>query len=173
MEGGLREAKDGLREAARIIPDGAGYSGSDGSFPPRPEEDVMSEATHAMARRWMHEVWNERREATIDELMAPDGVGHIEGGEVIGPGPFREYRAAMLATFPDLRLTVEDSLADADSVVVRWKATGTHRGDALGVPATGREVAFSGMTWFRVADGRFVEGWDAWNMGGLLASLAS
>lgn len=131
----------------------------------------MTEMNQAFARRWMHEIWNERREETIDELMAPEAVGHVESGTVIGSGPFKEYRAALLNAFPDLRISVEDAISNEDSVVVRWRVTATHLGDGLGMAATGRPVSFGGMTWFRISDGRAVEGWDAWNMGGLLESL--
>ena len=132
----------------------------------------MTLENQAFARRWMNEIWNERNEGTIDELMAPEAVGHVESGTVVGSGPFKEYRAALLAAFPDLRITVEDAISRDDAVVVRWRVTGTHGGDGLGIPATGREVSFGGMTWFRLENGRAVEGWDSWNMGGLLASLS-
>ena len=131
----------------------------------------MSVENHEFARRWMNEIWNERRDETVEELMAPDAIGHVESGEMIGREPFLAYRAALLNAFPDLRITVEDTVADDQSVVVRWRVNGTHRGEGLGIPPTGREVSFSGMTWFRVMNGRAVEGWDSWNMGGLLESL--
>jgi steroid delta-isomerase-like uncharacterized protein len=131
----------------------------------------MSQANHDLARRWMQEIWNERNDATIDELMHPESIGHVEGGEVTGPEPFKAYRAALLDAFPDLQVTVEDTMANDDAVVIRWRVDGTHRGDGLGVPATGRRVSFAGMTWMRIADGRAVEGWDSWNHGGLLTSL--
>ena len=131
----------------------------------------MSEANRQFARRWMHEIWNERKEETIDELMAPDAVGHVESGTVIGSAPFKQYRASLLNAFPDLCVSVEDVISNEDSVAVRWCVTATHLGDGLGIPATGRPVSFAGMTWFRLADGRAVEGWDAWNLGGLLDSL--
>jgi steroid delta-isomerase-like uncharacterized protein len=131
----------------------------------------MTAENREFARRWMNEIWNERRDETVEELMAPDAIGHVESGEVIGREPFLAYRAALLNAFPDLRITVEDTLADDESVVVRWRVNGTHQGDGLGVPPTGRGVSISGMTWFRVRDGRAVEGWDSWNMGGLIESL--
>jgi steroid delta-isomerase-like uncharacterized protein len=133
----------------------------------------MSSANAALARRWFEEVWNQRRTQTIDDLLAPEGVGHLEGQETRGPEPFKAARAALLGAFPDLRVTVEATLAEGDDVVVRWSAAGTHQGDQLGVPASGRRARFRGMTWLRFNRGRIVEGWDSWNLGGLLQDLSA
>lgn len=130
-----------------------------------------AEANRTLAKRWMEEVWNQRRVETIDELLLPQSIGHMEGGEVRGPAQFKVVRASLLETFPDLRVIVEDTVADGDHVVVRWRVTGTHRGAALGFPATGREVNFRGMTWMTFHDGALVEGWDAWNQGALYQDL--
>lgn len=125
----------------------------------------------AVARRWFEEVWNQRREATVHELMLPSGVGHLEGGTVQGVEQFLAMRALLLEAFPDLRITVEDLIAHGDDVAVRWNVTGTHRGASLGFSATHRPVAFRGMTWLRIQKGRIVEGWDAWNQGAVFAEL--
>ncbi|HVT45829.1 MAG TPA: ester cyclase [Thermoanaerobaculia bacterium] len=126
----------------------------------------------ALARRWFQEVWNDRIDATVYELLPPHSVGHLEGGlDVRGAGEFMPVRASLFEAFPDLHVTVEETVAQADNVVVRWSAAGTHRGDSLGVPATGRAVSFRGLTWLRFEDGKLAEGWDAWNQGSLLQKL--
>jgi len=125
----------------------------------------------AVARRWFEEVWNQRREGTVRELMMPTGVGHLEGGTVRGVEQFLAMRSLLLEAFPDLRITVENVIANGDDVAVRWNVTGTHRGSSLGFTATHRPVSFRGMTWLRVQNGRIVEGWDAWNQGALFAEL--
>jgi predicted ester cyclase len=132
---------------------------------------MREEENRCLAMRWFEEVWNARREAMIDEVMKPDSIGHMEGMKVIGPVEFKTARAALLTAFPDLRVFVEGTVAEGDVVVVRWKATGTHRGLGFGVQATGTAVEFRGMTWFVIVDGRFIEGWDAWNQGALVESL--
>jgi steroid delta-isomerase-like uncharacterized protein len=126
-----------------------------------------------LARRWMREVWNERREETIDELLLPTSIGHMEGGDVVGPAGFRAVRAVLLDAVPDLRVVVEDAIAEGDAVALRWQATGTHRGGGFGFPATGRPVRVRGLSWLCFADGRLVEGWDSWNLGALLEELRS
>jgi steroid delta-isomerase-like uncharacterized protein len=128
-------------------------------------------ANAALARRWFEEVWNQRKDDTVTELMADVCDGHMEGGDVHGPAEFLAARAALLAAFPDIRVKVEDVVSEGDKVVVRWSASGTHKGDELGVAASGRKASFRGMSWIRFANGKVVEGWDSWNMGRLLQEL--
>jgi predicted ester cyclase len=127
----------------------------------------------ALAIRWMEDNWNLRREAVIDELMHPDGVGYMEGMRVNGPADFRVVREELLSAFPDLRLELEAVIAQDDIVAVRWRLRATHTGPGLGVRASGRPVDCVGSTWLRFADGKIVEGHDTWNQGALLAALAA
>jgi steroid delta-isomerase-like uncharacterized protein len=132
----------------------------------------MSAGSAALARRWMDEVWNQRRAETVHELLTAESVGHTEAGDLTGPGPFlARVHGPLLAAFPDLNVHIEDALEQGEQVVVRWLATGTHRGDSLGCPATGRPVRFRGMTWLRCRGGKLIEGWDCWNQGGLMEQL--
>ena len=131
----------------------------------------MNEANQTRSQRWFLEGWNERNLATVDELLDDDCAGHMESGDVNGVDAFKAARADILAMFPDLTFTVEDMVSDADDVVIRWRATGTHAGDGHGLKATRKPVTFSGITWHRYRDGKLVEGWDAWNQGGLMMQL--
>ncbi len=125
-----------------------------------------------LAIRWFDEVWVKRRREAIFEMLGPEAVGHTEHGDTLGPEPFAQIHAAFLTAFPDLTLVVEDVLAEGDHAVIRWSFSGTHRGDFLGVAATGRVVMAKGMTWHRFEDGRLVEGWDSWNADGLMRQLS-
>lgn len=131
----------------------------------------MSEANRKLATRWMREVWNDRIEATIDEILAPDVVGHMEGIDIHGPAEFRAVRSALLSAFPDIQITVDGTVAEGDCVVVRWRVVGTHLGEGLGFAASSQSVAFRGMSWMRFKDGKVTETWDSWNQGALLAKL--
>ena len=124
-----------------------------------------------IARRWFREVWVEGGEATVDELLARDAIGWMEGRDVHGRQDFQNARRQLLDTFPDLAITVEDVVEQDDKVVVRWNVQATHRGPGLGVPATNRRVSFRGMTWMELRDGQIVRGWDSWNLGGLIQTL--
>jgi len=136
-----------------------------------PGDPMNEQSNMARARRWFTEVWNERLDATVHELLDPQAVGYLEGLVSRGIPKFFEARSYILGAFPDFQLTIEDMIAEEDNVVARWTAHGTHRGDNLGMPATGTHVHFRGMTWLRFADGRIVEGWDSWNQGRLVTDL--
>jgi steroid delta-isomerase-like uncharacterized protein len=126
----------------------------------------------ALARKWFEEVWNQRRDATVVELLADPCEGHMEGGEIRGPQEFLAARAALLGAFPDLRVVVDGTLAERDEVAIRWSASGTHRGDELGPKASHRPISFRGISWVRFGGGRIVEGWDSWNLGKLLDEMS-
>jgi len=124
-----------------------------------------------LARKWFDEVWNQRMDSTVHELLHPNVVGHMEGLEVRSPADYLQARAALLDAFPDLRVTVEAVISEGDDVVVRWSATGTHGGPGLGFAPSLRQARFRGMSWMVFSDGRIVEGWDSWNQGLLLQQL--
>jgi steroid delta-isomerase-like uncharacterized protein len=131
----------------------------------------MTQDIRGLARRWFEENWNRRREEVVDELLAPTAIGHMEGVEVHGCEEFKAVRAGLLGAFPDLEIEVEDAIAEGDQVAVRWAVRATHLGEHFGFAASGKPVRFRGITWLRFADGRIVEGWDAWNQGELMQRL--
>lgn len=131
----------------------------------------MSSRNRQTSRRWFEEVWNERNDEAAGQMMTPDAVGHSEAGNMVGLDEFLAFRNRFLDAFPDLRFEVESTMADGDDAAVRWVARGTHSGDALGFPPCNRPVEIRGMSWLCFEDGRMIEGWDSWNMGGLMQHL--
>jgi steroid delta-isomerase-like uncharacterized protein len=132
---------------------------------------MIDERNAALARRWFDEVWNQRRDDTVHELLHPEAIGHLEGLVTHGIEKFFEARSYITGAFPDLELTLDDLIAKDDNVVVRWSLEGTHRGENLGIPPTGERVRFRGMTWLRFRNGQIVEGWDSWNQGRVVGEL--
>ena len=127
-----------------------------------------------LMRRWFKEVWNEGRTQTIYDLLAPDAVaiGELEDGSRLrGPAEFVPFVERIRGAFPDINVVVEDAFGAEDKVVVRWSATMTHRGDHLGMPATGERVRISGMTIARIGDKQIIEGWDNWDQLGMLKQI--
>ena len=133
----------------------------------------MPESNAELARRWFEEVWNQRKDATVHELLHPEVIAQMEGLDVRSPAHYLEARAALLDGFPDLRVTVEAVVAESDQAVTRWSATGTHLGPGLGIAPSRRKVSFRGITWLVFSNGRIVKGWDSWNQGLLLQQLTA
>lgn len=127
-----------------------------------------------LMRRWFREVWNEGKEQTIFDLLSTDAVGHgqlEDGSELRGPSQFLPLVERLRGAFPDINITVEDAFGVDDKVVVRWSATMTHRGDHMGMPATGKDVRITGMTITRIRDKKIVEGWDNWDQLAMLKQI--
>ena len=131
----------------------------------------MSEDIKGLVRRWFDEVWTEGRVASIDALMAPSCVVHGLGKEMRGPEAFKPFHSAYRSAFPDVKINVDHMVAEGDIVAARWSGTGTHGGDGLGFPATGRQVQLSGMTFVRIQNGKLVEGWNVFDQLGMLQQL--
>lgn len=76
-----------------------------------------------------------------------------------------------LAAFPDFHATIEDMVAEGDKVVVRVTATGTHQGDFMGIPATGKPFKYQEIHIARIADGKMAEHWGVEDTLGMLQQL--
>lgn len=135
----------------------------------------MSAVNKALARRLVEEAFNEGRLDVTEELVASDFVGHDPSlpEEVRGPAGVKEVIAGYRAAFPDIQITIEDQIADGDLVVTRWRATGTHQGELMGMPATGKQATVTGITIDRIADDQIVESWDNWDTLGLMQQLGA
>jgi steroid delta-isomerase-like uncharacterized protein len=97
---------------------------------------------------------------TIDELVAPDAVIRTPLPiDATGAEALKQVWAMLLRIYPDIHLTVEDLIAEADKVVGRTTVTGTHQGEFMGVAPTGKSVTYNEIFIFRFADGRVVETW--------------
>jgi steroid delta-isomerase-like uncharacterized protein len=111
--------------------------------------------------RWFQEVWNEGKTQTVYDLLSPDCVAIGQAGsgvELHGPEEFVPFVERIRSAFPDINVNVEDAFGADDKVVLRWSGHMTHRGDALGIPATGNSVRLTGITIARVVDGKIVAG---------------
>ena len=131
----------------------------------------MADDAKAVLRKWFDEVWNERRDAAIDQLAAPHSLVHGLGPDLRGPEGFKTFHTSFCNAFPDIHVTLEDLVCEGTMVAARWRATGTHRGDGLGFPATGKPVSFTGMVFARVENGQLVEGWNTLDQLGMLQQL--
>ena len=113
------------------------------------------EENKAIARRLI-EGW--QNPATIDECIAADIA--VYPGTFRGRDAYKQACANYLVGIPDVRVVVEDIVAEGDRVVVRYSASGTHTGEWHGAPPTGKPVSYGGMYAFRLAGGKIVEQWQ-------------
>jgi len=100
----------------------------------------------------------------VDELLAPDYLSHAPGEPELkrGPEDIKEVVRAYHSAFPDLTYTVEKQVAEGDMVVTRWTARGTHQGELIGVPPSGRYIVVSGMSMDRISEGKIAENRTNW-----------
>ena len=133
----------------------------------------MSTANVQLARRWFTEVWNARRFELIDEMLAHDCSGYMQGiGAVEGSHQFKSRMGEILGALPDLHIEIDDAIGEGDKVAVRWTARATHVG-GLGAPPSNRRVQIHGLIWMEFADGKLARAWDGWNHDGLLRLVGS
>ena len=131
----------------------------------------MSGEKTRMAVRWFEEVWNQGRREVIDELLAADCTIHDGSSAIQGPQEFKVFYDRIRAAFSEIRVTPEHGISADGHVCMRWSLTARHTGDGLGMPATGRVVEATGMTIVRIVNGRFAEGWQNWDMLGLMQQI--
>lgn len=110
----------------------------------------------------------------LDDVIAPDAIDHDPvPGQAPGREGIKKAFAEFRSAFPDLRATVEDMVAEGDEVACRVTVRMTHRGEFLGIAATGRKVAQSGIDILRMVDGRLAERWGRFDDLGLLQQLGA
>ena len=110
---------------------------------------------------------------THAEIYDPDLQGYFPGMPPIDVEGHKQYSAAMYAAFPDLNRPIDDLVAEGDKVVARWRAEGTHKGPFMGSPPTGKFVSTTGITIFRLKDGKIVEEWGQSDTIGLLQQVGA
>jgi len=132
----------------------------------------MSEENKAVARRIVEEVWNKKNLDAIDELIAADYVDHtLPPGGPSGRDGAKAFIGMYVKAFPDVKITIEDMIAQGDKVVTRWSATGTHTGELMGIPATGKRINVTGLDITRYSGGKSVEFWGQFDLMGMMQQL--
>jgi steroid delta-isomerase-like uncharacterized protein len=96
---------------------------------------------------------------------------NVPGGKFTGPEGVKQFVQIYRTAFPDLKITIEDQVAEGDKVVTRWSATGTHKGDLMSIPATNKPATVTGTDIERYQNGKVVESWASYDMFGMLQQL--
>lgn len=124
------------------------------------------DANKALIRRIFEEVIPAGDPAAMRDLVAPDFLDHDPlPGQPAGAGGAEYVVSTMHTAHPDLQFTIDDLVAEADRVAIRWTLRGTNTGPMLGRPPSGQPVELAAIVIFRIADGRLAERWAAWKPG--------
>jgi steroid delta-isomerase-like uncharacterized protein len=133
---------------------------------------MSTDENKAIVRQFYEVVFDQKRVDLTSQLFARDYVDHAP---VPGQGPglegAKQKWAMVISASPDLRVQIEDMIAEGYRVVVRWSYEGTQRGALLGIPPTGKAFRISGMSICRLAEGKIAEDWDESDRLGLLHQL--
>lgn len=108
----------------------------------------------------------------LGEVIADDYKQH---NPMVEPGLIGIQNGArwFASIFPDARAVVDDIISEGTIVVARFTWTGTHRGELFGLPATNRQVSWTGTDWWRIENGKLAEHWDVVDWAGLTQQLSS
>ncbi len=132
---------------------------------------MSAEENKTLIRRY-REIHNKGNLDELDKIVAKDIVSHsalpglppgLEGGKMA--------HNVFMAAFPDTHVTTDDLVAEGDKIVERFTATGTHKGEFMGAPPTGKKFQTGGMSVYRIANGKIVEHWGLDDALGLMQQL--
>lgn len=133
-------------------------------------DDASAERNRTLVRRWIEEGFNQRSLTVVDELFSEQ---FAVNGRVIGREGLKQSMSRHLAGFPDLRVTIDDILAEGSKVGIWYTVEGTHKGEFEAIPPTGTRVKWEGFDLFGLEDGRIANARFLSDFHGLLTQLGA
>jgi steroid delta-isomerase-like uncharacterized protein len=121
------------------------------------------EENKALVRREQAELWNHT--GNLDAAAELFAAGEVEAA--------KQEAADFRRGFPDVISTIEDLIAEEDKVVARWRSRATHRGDYMGIPPSSKEVQFTGISFYRIEEGKIAESWTEEDQFGLMRQIGA
>jgi steroid delta-isomerase-like uncharacterized protein len=136
---------------------------------------MSTEDNKTVVRRLIEEFWNQGQLAVAEELYTTDAVHRDPVTPDLGRGPesIKQLHTLYGTSFPDQQFTVDDLVAEGDKVVMLWTVRGTHQGELMGIAPTGKQVTVTGITIYRLADGKIAEEVANWDAFGLMQQLGA
>jgi predicted ester cyclase len=131
---------------------------------------MSTEENKAIYRRFMEVIVNNKQLNRVEECIAADMVEHTPGLSS-GAAGLRQDFEGFFSAFPDMRVIIEDLLAEGDKVAARYSWIGTHQGVFNDIPPTGKQVTVMGLDLWRLHDGKCIEHWNQESNLGLLQQL--
>jgi steroid delta-isomerase-like uncharacterized protein len=124
----------------------------------------------AIIQNAVEQIWNQGNLDATDEYFTADYVYHAVP-EIHGAEGIKQHVATLRASFPDFHLSLDDMIAEGDKVVSRWTGGGTHTGEFMGIPSSGKQIKITGIIISRIANRKIVEEWESSDQLGLLQLL--
>lgn len=134
----------------------------------------MSQQENIAATQRLGEAVNSGNLEVLREVFAANAIDRDPApDQAPGPEGFIDFFTGFRAAFPDLSISVEQLVADEDNIAIAYTITGTHQGDFLGIPATGRSIKARGLQIARFENGQIVERWGSSDQLGILQQLGA
>jgi steroid delta-isomerase-like uncharacterized protein len=122
----------------------------------------MPEDNKTLIRQAWDEIFNKKNLDAVDEYFAEDAaIGFAPPGIPPDREGFKQIIGPYLTAFPDLRVAIEDQVAEDGTIASRFKVSGTHKGEFAGLPPSGKQIDYDGLNFIKVRDGKIVEVWGA------------
>lgn len=132
---------------------------------------MSTEENKIIVRKFFEEGPSKGNLNIANELLSPDFALHVPLPAPSGIEGINEVITSCRAAFEHLNVTIEDMIAEGNNVAVRFTAHGVHKGDFMGLPATGKPITMTGIEVFRIKDGKIAELWGEANLLGLMQQL--
>ena len=132
---------------------------------------MSSKEIKAIPLLYYEEAYNKGNPQVVDMVYDKNIISHTPSGEIKGTKSMKEFISMNNSAFPDLQFTIKDQIAEGDGVVMRWSARGTHKGELMGIPPTGKQVVVTGIGISRFVGDKIVEQWNNWDGLGLMQQL--
>lgn len=132
------------------------------------------EENKALARRWLDEVWNKVNLAAVDELCATNFMfNYAAPGASSDREGYKKTATMLTSGASDIKTTAEDMVAEGDKVAVRWQGSAKHTGEFMGVPATGKQIVWTGISIIRIEGGKIAEEWGEMDLMGVMQQIGA
>jgi steroid delta-isomerase-like uncharacterized protein len=139
---------------------------------PQQTQEVQMSDSKALLAQFGAKIFGEKDFTALPGLMREDYIQH---NPLVGQGSkgFKDFFEAWFKASPDLKFELKQIVSEGDKVWVYGTYSGTHKGDWLGIPATGKAYKFDAVDIFRVQDGKLAEHWDVLDVYSLFKQLGT
>lgn len=138
-----------------------------------PMQNMKSSDNKQIAQRFMEECWNKGNLKAISEFVTANCRYHdpVFPHLTSGADNLRSHIENCRRGFPDMKITIDDTIAEGNEVVHHWTITGTHKGQFLGLTPTNKKATVSGTSIFHIQNSKIAEQWSDWNLMSLMEQL--